>query len=64
MIRFPHYDHTPSILYKDSSVAISHEVINYIDDLIEEKYNKILDDAKIIENGKIIDEEIIKYQGR
>lgn len=61
-----HYvvDHTPSILYKDSSVAISHEVINYIDDLIEEKYNKILDDAKIIENGKIIDEEIIKYQGR
>ena len=61
-----HYvvDHTPSILYKDSSVAISHEVINYIDDLIEEKYNKILDDAKIIENGKIIDEEIIKYQDR
>lgn len=61
-----HYvvDHTPSILYKNSSAAISHEVINYIDDLIEGKYNKVLDDAKIIENGKIIDKEIIRYQNR
>lgn len=61
-----HYvvDHTPSVLYRDSSIAISHEVINYVDDLIEEKYNKVLDDAKIIENGKIIDKEIIEYQVR
>lgn len=61
-----HYavDHTPSILYRNSSVAISHEIINYIDDLIEEKYNKILENAKIIENGKILDNEIVRYQNR
>ena len=61
-----HYvvDHTPSILYKDSSKSISNEVTNYIDDLIEDNYNKVLNDALIIKDGKIIDNEIIEYQNR
>ncbi|MGM9876378.1 MAG: N(5)-(carboxyethyl)ornithine synthase [Bacilli bacterium] len=61
-----HYavDHTPSIFYNDSSVVISNEVVNYIDDLIEGKDNAILDNALIINNGIIVDNEIIKYQQR
>lgn len=61
-----HYvvDHTPSIFYNDSSVAISNEVVNYIDDLIEGKDNAILDNALIINNGTIVDNEIIEYQQR
>ena len=61
-----HYavDHTPTLLYKDASKSISSEVVNYINDFIEEKENKILNDAKIIEKGIIIDNEIISYQNR
>ena len=61
-----HYvvDHTPSIFYNDSSVAISNEVVNYIDDLIEENNNTKLNNALIIDNGTIVDNEIIEYQHR
>lgn len=61
-----HYvvDHTPSILFKDSSCAISKEVVNYVDLFIENDSCEVLDKALIIENGNIIDSEIIKYQGR
>lgn len=63
-----HYavDHTPTLLYKDASASISHEVLNYIDLFIEEKEetSKILSNALIIENGKILDQEIINYQNR
>lgn len=61
-----HYvvDHTPSILYKDASLSISSEVVNYVDDLIEENDNLILDNALIIKSGIIIDDEINRYQKR
>lgn len=61
-----HYavDHTPSLLYKDATNSISYEVINYIDDLIEEKNNIILNNALIIKDGNILDKEILKYQNR
>lgn len=61
-----HYvvDHTPSILYKDASISISKEVVNYVDDLIEENNNEVLDNALIIKSGKIVDNEIIEYQNR
>ena len=61
-----HYvvDHTPSLLFKDASESISKEIVKFLDDLIEEKENKILKDCLIIKNGVVIDEEINKYQGR
>lgn len=61
-----HYsvDHTPSLLYIDSSNSISHEVVKYIDILIEEKQNTVLEACKIIESGKILDNEIIIHQKR
>lgn len=44
-----HYviDNTPSILYADASVAISSEVKNYLDLLIEGSENQILTDSRI-----------------
>lgn len=59
-----HYavDHTPTLLYKDATISLSKEVINYINLFLEEKENIILEKAKIIECGKIIDKEILEYQ--
>lgn len=61
-----HYvvDHTPSLLYKEATKAISKEVSKFLDELIEEKNNDILENALVIKQGKIIDEEINKFQGR
>lgn len=61
-----HYvvDHTPTLLYKDASESISNQISKYLDDLIEEKENMVLKNSLIIKNGKIIDEEIIKFQNR
>lgn len=61
-----HYvvDHTPSLLYREATSCISKEVVKYLDDLITCNDNKILNDALIIKNGMIIDEEINKVQNR
>lgn len=61
-----HYvvDHTPSLLYKEATKSISEEVSKYIDDLISGNDNDILNNALIIDNGKIIDQEIIDVQNR
>ena len=61
-----HYvvDHTPTLLYKEATYSISNEITHYLDDLIEDKKNKILEDALIIEKGKIVDYEIIEFQNR
>lgn len=61
-----HYvvDHTPTLFYKDASISLSKEISFYIDFLIEEKDNTVLDNALIIEDGKVIDKEIIEYQKR
>lgn len=61
-----HYvvDHTPSLFYKSSSESISKEVSKYIDDLCDGRNNLILNQAKCIERGKIIDKRIIEFQQR
>ena len=61
-----HYvvDHTPTLLYKDATKSISNEVVHFIDDLIEENKNSILGNALIIKEGKIVDQEINKFQNR
>lgn len=61
-----HYvvDHTPTLLYKTVSNEISKEVSKYVDLLIEEKTNHVLNNALIVKKGKIIDERINQYQGR
>lgn len=61
-----HYvvDHTPTIFWKTTTESISREIIKYIDDLVEENDNKVLKNATIIQDGKILDEKIIKFQKR
>lgn len=61
-----HYavDHTPSLLHREASKSISVEVSKYIDDLIFDKNNNILENAIIIKDGRIIDDEINKFQRR
>lgn len=61
-----HYavDHTPALFYKTASKAISKEVSKYIDILIEGKEIPKLANAKIIENGKILDNNINVFQNR
>lgn len=61
-----HYvvDHTPALFWKSSTEFISGCIKEYIDDLIEEKNNEVLQNATIIKHGKILDQDITKFQGR
>lgn len=61
-----HYvvDHTPSIFYKTFSYNNSKIITPYISDLINGTINSVLKNALIIENGNILDHEIIKFQSR
>lgn len=61
-----HYvvDHTPSIFYKTFSLNNSKIIYPFLDEIIENNYGEIMNDALIIENGKILDQEILTYQGR
>lgn len=61
-----HYvvDHTPALFHKTFTLNNSEVIWKYLDQLQSEKYSKILLDALIIDNGKIVDNEINKYQGR
>ena len=61
-----HYavDHTPSIFYQTFSLECSTIIAVYINDLIEEKENEVLNKATIIENETILDQKIKDYQER
>lgn len=61
-----HYavDHTPTIFYKSSSKSISEALSKYVDDLVEDKNNDVLQKALIIEKGRILDNKIIEFQKR
>ena len=61
-----HYavDHTASLFCITASESISKEIKKYIDDLVEGNCNNTLRNATIIENSKILDENIAKFQNR
>ena len=61
-----HYavDHTASLFWKTATNSISREIKKYLDDLVEGSYNNILRNATVIENGKILDAKITKFQNR
>lgn len=61
-----HYavDHILTLFYKTFSYDNSALMWPYIDMLVKSESNQILKMALIIENGHIVDEEIIKFQGR
>lgn len=53
-----HYavDHTPTILYQEATAAISAEVANYLDDLVESRQNESLAAALVTAEGQITHE--------
>ena len=61
-----HYavDHTPSIFYKTFSYNNSRVILPYINELCEGKPGDVLKNSLIIQDGIIIDQEIIRYQNR
>lgn len=61
-----HYvvDHTPALFHKTFTWNNSEVIWSYINELQNESYGDILSDSLIVENGRIIDKEIIKFQNR
>lgn len=61
-----HYvvDHTPALFFKTFTWDNSKIIWPFIEQLIEEKYDSILENSLIVQKGKIIDPEIVKYQNR
>ena len=61
-----HYavDHTPSLFYKTFSYDNSKIIGAYINELMSGNIGPVLNDALIIENGIVIDQEINKFQNR
>lgn len=61
-----HYvvDHTPSLFYRMVSQDLSQVVSAYIDELITAMPGEILRKAQITDCGKILDDRIIRFQGR
>ncbi len=61
-----HYvvDHTPSIFYQTFSIECSKIIPEYINDLVLEEKNEVLEQATIMKDGKIIDQKINDYQKR
>lgn len=61
-----HYsvDHTPALFYKSASESISAALYPFIDFIVEERLNPVLESAMCIKNGKILDDRIIRFQNR
>lgn len=59
-----HYavDNTPSLLYRESTKAISEVVSKYLDCFIEDKLPAIIEESYIIKDGKFLDKRIESYQ--
>lgn len=61
-----HYvvDHTPSLFHKTFTKNNSEVIWKYLNELQKDECGLTLSDALIIKNGKVIDEEINKFQNR
>ena len=61
-----HYvvDHTPSLFYKTFTWDNSQVIYPYINQLVSEDIGTVLKDSLIIDNGRIMDKEIIEFQKR
>jgi N5-(carboxyethyl)ornithine synthase len=63
-----HYavDHTPALVWKTATEAISTALAPYIDPMIDEQslHHAVLGPATIIRDGIIADERIVRFQGR
>ena len=61
-----HYavDHTPALFYKSISKVLSNIIVKYINQLITDEIDEVMNKAVITRDGVIIDEKIVKFQNR
>ncbi len=61
-----HYvvDHTPSLFHKTFTWNNSEVIWKYLDELMTDKEDEVLENALILKQGEIKDEEIIRFQER
>ncbi len=61
-----HYvvDHTPSLFYKTFTWDNSAVIVPYLEELIEDRCGKVLEDAVVVRQGHIVDQSIRIFQGR
>lgn len=61
-----HYavDHTPSFFFKTFSYQNSAVIYPYLNQLMTGQIGPVLSDALILENGRIVDQDIVEYQDR
>jgi len=61
-----HYavDHTASLFCRSATGAISAAAAPYLDLIIEDTPNAVLEKATAVKNGKILDERIRRFQNR
>jgi len=60
-----HYavDHTPTLMFRTATEAISEAVAPYLDEIVESKPGACLRRATVIANGAVIDPRIVRFQG-
>ena len=61
-----HYvvDHTPALFFKSVSRTLSSAIVKYLNALINDEYDEVINDAIIIREGIIIDKRINDFQHR
>lgn len=57
-------DHTPFLFYKTCTENNSQVILPCLEELMTDKIRRVLKDAMVIENGRIVDSEIIRFQNR
>lgn len=63
-IKYYAVDHTPTLLWDSASWEISDCILPYLPYIVEETDNKVLRDAVDIQDGRIINRDIITFQNR
>lgn len=61
-----HYvvDHTPALFHKTFTYNNSEVIWKYINELQTGHYDEVLGDSLIIDQGRIVDQEITEFQHR
>lgn len=61
-----HYvvDHTPALFFKSVSRSLSNSIVKYLNALINDDSNEVINNATIIKEGVIIDKRISDFQHR
>lgn len=63
-IKYYGIDHTPTLLWDSATWEISKAILPYLEYIVKETDNKVINDAIDIKEGKILNRDILVYQNR